>query len=123
MSRISWKWAKVPSYAYGYQCAPDRLKIGMATGDPIARVATQIGTSTPDRPQIVLVVRTPRARAFERALHAILELRDRRVIGGGAEWFLATRDELLDLVRDIGRIGTRGAAQGTSRGSGMPGHV
>lgn len=32
-------------YAYGYRCAPDRLKVGSCAGDVIARVAAQIGTA------------------------------------------------------------------------------
>jgi len=37
-------------YAYGYQCAPDRLKIGLTQGDTVQRIAAQISTGTPDRP-------------------------------------------------------------------------
>ncbi|MBW0001891.1 MAG: hypothetical protein JO216_00260 [Hyphomicrobiales bacterium] len=39
-------------YAYGYRCAPDRLKIGLTERDPVQRIAAQIGTSTPDRPAL-----------------------------------------------------------------------
>jgi hypothetical protein len=37
-------------FAYGYRCAPDRLKIGYTDGDVIERIADQIGTGTPDMP-------------------------------------------------------------------------
>src|SRR5690242_9204124 len=37
-------------YAYGYACAPDRLKIGMTTTDIVERIAAQISTGTPDKP-------------------------------------------------------------------------
>jgi len=40
-------------YAYGYGCAPDRLKIGLREGDAFQRIAAQISTGTPDRPIIV----------------------------------------------------------------------
>ena len=31
-------------YAYGYRCAPDRLKIGLTEGDTVQRIAAQIST-------------------------------------------------------------------------------
>lgn len=89
-------------YAYGYACLPDRLKIGVTSGDPVARVATQISTSTPEKPKLSVLIRSDRARRLERALHAVLEFRDRRIVGGGAEWFRVSRDELLALAEDLG---------------------
>jgi hypothetical protein len=44
--------------AYGYRCAPDRLKIGLTTGDTIQRIIAQINTSTPDKPILLLEIRT-----------------------------------------------------------------
>lgn len=84
-------------YAYGYRCAPDRLKVGSAMADPIARVAAQISTGTPDRPNIVLTIATHDCRALERALHGTLRLWGRQVSGAGAEWFIVTRDEIVHL--------------------------
>jgi len=37
-------------YAYGYRCAPDRLKIGLTESDTVQRIAEQISTGTPDKP-------------------------------------------------------------------------
>lgn len=88
-------------YAYGYRCAPDRLKIGSAAGDVEARVAAQIGTGTPDKPRLVLKIATPDCRALERALHGALQVRGRRVDGAGAEWFVVERDEIVQLYRAI----------------------
>jgi hypothetical protein len=34
-------------YAYGYKCAPDRLKIGRSDGDVVRRIVNQINESTP----------------------------------------------------------------------------
>ena len=45
-------------YAYGYRCAPDRLKIGLTEGDTVQRVAAQISTSTPDKPTLFLEIKT-----------------------------------------------------------------
>lgn len=84
-------------YAYGYACAPDRLKIGSCAGDVEARVAAQIGTSSPDRPCLKLVIRTHDCRALERALHGAFRLRGRQVDGGGAEWFRTSREEVVQL--------------------------
>lgn len=82
-------------YAYGYRCAPDRLKIGSCAGDVVARIAAQIGTGTPDKPVLLLHIRTHDCRALERALHGMLRLKGRKIEGAGAEWFLATRDEVI----------------------------
>lgn len=90
-------------YAYGYRCAPDRLKIGSAAGDAIARVAAQIGTGTPDRPMLQLVIKTHDCRALERALHGIFHWRGCRVAGAGAEWFHTTRDDIVQVYIDIVR--------------------
>jgi len=88
-------------YAYGYACAPDRLKIGRADGDPVARVAAQITTSTPDKPRLVLVLHTDDAGALERGLHAWFQLRGRRLEGGGKEWFRVTKDEVIEAYRRL----------------------
>lgn len=88
-------------YAYGYPCAPDRLKIGSCTGDVIKRIADQIYTGTPDKPSLLLTVRTNDCRNLERLLHNIFRYRGRRVIGAGSEWFLATRDEVVAAYESI----------------------
>jgi polyhydroxyalkanoate synthesis regulator phasin len=88
-------------YVYGYRCAPDRLKIGSCTGDVFARVAAQIGTSTPDRPTLLLAIKTHDCRALERALHGIFRLRGTQVPGAGAEWFRTTREEITEIYNKI----------------------
>ena len=88
-------------YAYSYACTLDRLKVGMTDGDTVQRIAAQIGTSTPDRPVLLLEIRTDTCRALERAIHGILETRAQKIAGGGAEWFKTTRDEVLAIYRFI----------------------
>lgn len=88
-------------YAYGYRCAPDRLKIGSCTGDLFARIAAQIGTSTPDKPTLLLAIRTHDCRALERALHGIFRLRGTQVSGAGAEWFRTSREEVTLVYNRI----------------------
>jgi T5orf172 domain len=84
-------------YAYGYRCAPDRLKIGCTDGDTVQRIAAQVGTSTPDMPVLFLEIKTDSSRALERALHAILAYRGQKVSGGGAEWFKTSPEEIERL--------------------------
>ncbi len=84
-------------YAYGYRCAPDRLKVGRADRDVVDRITQQIATSTPDKPSLFLIIRTSDCRALEMAIHGILRLRNKKIVGGGAEWFLTSRDELLEI--------------------------
>lgn len=89
-------------YAYGYRCAPDRLKIGMTEGDTVQRIAAQISTGTPDKPVLLLEIKTNTCRALERAMHGILEARGKKVAGGGTEWFKATRDEVIEIYKFVG---------------------
>jgi hypothetical protein len=89
-------------YAYGYRCAPDRLKIGYTDGDIVERIADQIGTSTPDKPLLSLEIKTNNSRALERALHSILIYRGKKIAGGGDEWFLTNVEEIERLCDLIG---------------------
>jgi hypothetical protein len=86
-------------YAYGYRCIPGRLKVGSTEGDTVQRIAAQIGTSTPDKPTLLLEIRTENCR--ERAIQLILEARGRKVVGGGTEWFTTTPDEVVHLYRFV----------------------
>lgn len=88
-------------YAYGYRCAPDRLKIGRCSADVVSRVAAQIGTSTPDKPAVFLIIRTHDCVALERVLHGVFRYRGKQVQGAGAEWFLVTRDEVIREYRKV----------------------
>jgi hypothetical protein len=88
-------------YAYGYRCAPDRLKIGSTQNDAVQRIAAQINTSTPDRPTLYLEMRTDSCRALERALHRVLEVRGGKVEGAGAEWFKTTTEEVIEIYKFV----------------------
>jgi hypothetical protein len=88
-------------YAFGYRCSPDRLKIGLTKDDPVERVAAQINSSTPDKPVLFLEIKTHDCNSLERALHAILTYRGSKTLGGGAEWFKTTRDEIVSLYKLI----------------------
>ena len=91
-------------YAYGYRCCPDRLKVGSTEVDTLQRIAAQIGTSTPDKPVLHMEIKTNECRALERAIHATLETRGHKIAGGGAEWFKATRDDVLAIYQFINQV-------------------
>jgi hypothetical protein len=88
-------------YAYGYRGYPDRLKVGSTEADTVQRIAAQIGTGTPDKPILHVEIKTNGCRALERAIHAVLEARGKKITGGGAEWFKVTREELLSIYEFI----------------------
>jgi len=88
-------------YAYGYGCAPDRLKIGSCSGDVAARIAAQISTGTPDKPVLLVRIATHDCRALERVLHGVFRLQDRQVEGAGAEWFITTRDDVIAVYERV----------------------
>jgi hypothetical protein len=94
-------------YAYGYRCAPGRLKIGLTAGDTVQRIVAQISTSTPDKPVLLLENRSDDCNSLERAIHAILEYRHAKIIGGGKEWFTASRDQVAAIYRSIEEQATR----------------
>lgn len=93
-------------YAYGYRCCEDRLKVGFTEANTVQRIAAQIGTSTPDKPVLLIEIRTDQCRALERAIQAILETRGRKIAGGGTEWFKASRDEVLAIYQFITQGGS-----------------
>jgi hypothetical protein len=68
-------------YAYGYKCAPDRLKIGFTEGDAVQRIAGQISTSTPDKPVLFLEIKTHDCGSLEKAIHATLAYLGRKIEG------------------------------------------
>ena len=88
-------------YAYGYRCAPDRLKVGLTTGDTVQRIVAQISTGTPDKPTLLFEFRTHDCVSLERAVHAVLEYRGAKVMGAGKEWFRTSRDEVIAIYRSI----------------------
>jgi hypothetical protein len=90
-------------YAYGYRGLANALKIGRSDGPSEQRIAQQINVATPGKPVLVLEIRTDDCRKLERALHPVLDLRGRKIGGGGAEWFAVTRDEVVALQEGLAR--------------------
>jgi hypothetical protein len=81
------------------------LKIGKTEVDTVQRVIAQIGTSTPDKPVLLLEIRTHDHHSLERAVHSILEHRGCKVTGGGGEWFKTTREDVIGIYRFITQSG------------------
>ena len=50
-------------YAYGYASILDRLKVGKTVGGGVDRIVQQINASTPDKPKLLLEVKTPATAA------------------------------------------------------------
>jgi hypothetical protein len=67
----------------------------------VQRIAAQIYTSTPDKPVLLIEIKTEQCRALERAIQATLETRGRKISGGGTEWFKASRDEVRAIYEFI----------------------
>src|SRR6266478_9651228 len=88
-------------YAYGYRCCEDRLKVGFTEANTVQRIAAQITTSTPDKPVLLIEIKTDQCRALERAIQATLETRGRKIVGAGTEWVKATRNEVLAIYQFI----------------------
>jgi hypothetical protein len=97
-------------YAYGYPCAPDRLKIGRTTSEVVTRVANQIYTGTPDKPSLYLIIYTRDGAGLERVLHDVFRFQGKKIAGAGAEWFRVGRDEILRVYDHVSGASTANAS-------------
>jgi hypothetical protein len=69
----------------------------------VCRITAQISTSTPDKPVLFLEIKTHDCGSLEKAIHATLEYRGRKIPGTGKEWFKATRDEVVAIYHSIAK--------------------
>lgn len=95
-------------YAYTFPLirkseGPFPIKIGRASGDVQARVASQTKwTAAFERAEVLAVWPTKRVAAMEQAIHNILRVRGKwREDAPGTEWFNTTLAEVEDIVRFI----------------------
>jgi hypothetical protein len=65
------------------------------------QLSQEMMARAPGKPMLMLEIRTDDCRKLERALHAVLDLRERKIGGGGAEWFAITRDEVVALQANL----------------------
>lgn len=75
-------------------------KVGMTRVSVRERLASQVGTAMPERPVVAIAQEVENAAAWERAIHAVLEVRGRRLRQApGAEWFLTNEGEVREIMR------------------------
>ena len=81
-------------------------KVGMTESDVGNRVRSQRTTAIYEEPEIGLEIRTDNPRCLEKAIHAILELKGRKIdtSGKGNEWFLTSPNEVMVLQTLINGI-------------------
>jgi hypothetical protein len=91
-----WRSRTRPSAAITRSSYQRPLSIGVATWTLLSPISKR-GTSTPDKPVLLVEIKTNQCRALERAIQATLETRGRKIAGGGTEWFKASRDEVLAI--------------------------
>ena len=72
-------------------------KVGRTKRDVGSRVKGQMTTAIYQKPEIGLEIRTDNPRCLEKAIHAILELKGRKIDtdGGGNEWFFTSPNEVM----------------------------
>ena len=72
-------------------------KVGMTENDVDTRIKAQRTAAIYEKPEIGLEIRTDNPRCLEKAIHAILELKDRKIDtdGGGNEWFFTSPNEVV----------------------------
>lgn len=82
------------------------IKIGYSTdADPHRRIAATLAqgrTALHSGVELLLVYRTDQARKIERAVHAILDVRNQKITGGlGQEWYRTNTDEIITVIKMI----------------------
>jgi hypothetical protein len=90
-------WYTFPAYQRIDAAHP--IKIGHGK-TPLDRINQQV-TAMPEYPVILGTFEHENARILERALHAILSLRGKRISSPGAEWFQTTADEVRALINFV----------------------
>lgn len=79
-----------------------RCKVGLTEGDPRSRIYDQSSTGLPEVPHIALVIRHSMAAVLEKAIHATLSLKGRRIDGvPGMEWFYTSPKEVFEIAKSI----------------------
>lgn len=97
-------------YAYSFPTyqrtgASFPMKIGYSDGPYQARIAAQLGSSSPENPVIYRLVHTDTPRMAERYLHSALTLLGRWIDDApGAEWFITSPDEIEALLLQVGLV-------------------
>lgn len=73
-------------------------KIGMTHRYPTTRVQEQTRTSSPEEPELLLVIREDKAYHLEKVIHHLLHLYDRHIPDSpGKEWFMTSVEEIESI--------------------------
>lgn len=92
-----------PSYHSAEEPFP--IKIGMSTSAYQGRVASQLGTSNPERPIVYRVHYTDSPSTLERYLHSALTLEGAWMDDApGTEWFCIRPERIDELLEFVGLI-------------------
>ena len=74
------------------------IKVGRSADQTLRRVVEQCGTSNPEKPIVLLAMRTDDSSLLEKTIHKILECWDRKIDDApGNEWFEASIEELHQI--------------------------
>lgn len=91
----AYKLIRLQDGYYDWPC-----KIGWTRDTAMHRIGQQVKTSSPEKPEIGLIVKCNDGYLLEQALHAILRLYHKDLRGAtGDEWFLTTPDEVAGLCK------------------------
>lgn len=97
-------WLYVACYSHELESTG---RIAIKIGITIAQSAEQRvaewarGTGCPSAPSILAAFELDRVRHIESAVHSILKARNAATNGGGTEWFLGKREDVLSAVRSV----------------------
>ena len=73
-------------------------KIGHTKSKELARISQQVTTGMPEKPEVLLQIKTDDSVSLERAIHAILKLRGKHNKESlGSEWFITNCKEITDI--------------------------
>lgn len=79
------------------------VKVGQTTGEAPYRVRDQIGTAMPELPLVGLSYRCADSKAMEKAIHATLTNRGKRMLDApGKEWFNTSLVEIQEIIDFVG---------------------
>jgi hypothetical protein len=92
------------------------MKIGKTSSKSLERVLLQCGVSNPELPLVPLAIRVDDAALFEKAIQRILTIWDRWIDDApGSEWFMTSKDEILEIVGFLNNPPSPGAPRTTEK--------
>lgn len=85
----------------GNSCWPH--KIGMTRMKIEERIASQVGTAMPEKPEVVFEIPCDDAQSLEKAIHSLLTIKGKRISGiPGCEWYNTNSEELSQIISFCG---------------------